>query len=119
MQQSLVFKQTFQFDFPVTIQSFLIYFVEKNLRTLQESQDLNGPLDRVKIILRTAASNEPQVLTFDCGFSFEQRSSFFKNFTQRAADLDLWRPIYGFDFLVLRSLPQVQAVSEPHECQVA
>ncbi len=92
------FKESYQFDFPVMIHSFLIHFIERKL--VSDSILSEEGLPRFmsyQLILKSYYSSEQKILFLNAS----SLSSLLDELTDRITQVGLTTPVSGFDLIGL------------------
>lgn len=90
------FKESYQFDFPVMIQSFLIHFIERKLLSDSLLGTEGSPrFSSYQLILKSYYSSDQKVLFLNASCL----ESLLEELTDRISQLGLTSPISGFDIV--------------------
>lgn len=107
------FKETYQFDFPVMIHSFLIHFIERKLVSDSILSEEGHPrFTSYQLILKSYYSSEQKVLFLNAS----SLSSLLDELTNRISQVGLKSPISGFDLVGIPdsvSTDMLQALDSP------
>ena len=93
---SVFFKESYQFDFPVMIHSFLIHFIERKLVSDSILSEEGQPrFTSYQLILKSYYSAEQKILFLNAS----SLSSLLEELTDRITQLGLNSPVSGFDLV--------------------
>ena len=90
------FKESYQFDFPVMIHSFLIHFIERKLVSDSVLSEEGSPrFTSYQLILKSYYSSEQKVLFLNAS----SLDTLLDELTNRISQVGLDSPVSGFDLV--------------------